>query len=235
MYRQERILVVDQLIMKYYILKNSTEKKIIGTEYPQIQTMQGNFQRDAPDSIYNVYPNKFPDFVPNLNYFVLERNAKITDIVSASMISYGFIVNNKVKNIFNNFKLPSHKFYPAIINHNGIFFDDYYWFYFVSDTIDFINFEKTIFFITDFFGEKENYCVPPISNANNLRNQLMIIANDKNLDADPIFMRNEIRQFDLFKISGFDFNTYISESLLSALVECGITGFRSITSSKLIV
>lgn len=75
--------------MALFSIRTTSEKQIIGTECPQIQTMDGTVNKNDPNSLYNVYADAFPNFIPNLNYFVLEKNAKVTDVLSAAMISYG--------------------------------------------------------------------------------------------------------------------------------------------------
>jgi hypothetical protein len=110
--------------MKFFHIKTSSERKVIGPQYPQIQTSDGTVDAKAPDSYYNVYSNVFPVFIPNLNYLVLHKQAILTDVLSAAMIRPGFIVNEKVKNILSQHKLPPHKFYPATIEHKGVFYQN---------------------------------------------------------------------------------------------------------------
>jgi hypothetical protein len=132
--------------------------EVIGPEYPQIQTADGTVHRDAPDSFYKVYANVFPDFIPNLNYLVLHKDAISTDVLSAAMISSGFIVSEKMKNILSQHKLPPHKFYPAIVEHNGTFYQNYSWFFYVCDVLDYINYQQTDFYITDLSDNKIEDC-----------------------------------------------------------------------------
>ena len=179
--------------MTLFSIKTTSEKQIIGRQYPQIQTMAGTVNKDAPDSLYNVYADAFPDFIPNLNYFVLEKNAKVTDVLSAAMISYGFIVNEKVKDILCGHHLPSCQFYPALVRHHGILLNNYYWFFYVCDVLDFIDYGKTKFFITDMVDNKIEDCIN-INSAQRLRSLKEVLPDDRNVDSDCIFFRKGINR-----------------------------------------
>jgi len=219
--------------MEYYILKKSTEKNIIGSEYPQIQTMGGTVNRDADDSLYNVYSNKFPDFIPNLNYFIVESKSILTDVLSASMISFGFIVNDKVKNIFEQHKLPPHKFYPATVQYNAKFYNNYYWFFFVSDVLNFVDYDKTSFFITDMIGEKIEDC-KETKTANSLTNLKEVLPDDRDINSDLIIFKKEIiEKYDIFKIGFGDYYTFASKKIADNLINANITGFRILSTKKI--
>ena len=67
--------------MEFFNIKPILEKKIIGLSYPQIQTSGGNVSKSEPTSLYNVFSDDMPDFVPDLNYLVLEPDALMTLLV----------------------------------------------------------------------------------------------------------------------------------------------------------
>src|SRR5215207_4672214 len=203
--------------MTLFWIRTTSEKNIIGAQYPQIQTMDGTVNKNAPDSLYNVYPDELPDFIPNLNHFVLEKSAIVTDVLSAAMISYGFIVNEKVKDILCGHRLPTYQFYPATIKHNGTFLKNYYWFFYISDVLDFIDYGKTRFFITDMVDNKIEEC-RNIGSAQRLRSLKEVLPDDRNVHSDCIFFEKALTaSFDLFKVSFGNYRTYISERLASAL------------------
>lgn len=219
--------------MQFLVLKSATEKKIIGNQYPQIQTMGGTVNRDAQDSIYNVYSNKFPDFTPNLNHFILHANARLTDALSAAMISYGFIVNEKVKAIFEQYKLPQHKFYPATVKHNEKIYNNYYWFFFISDVLDFIDYDKTSFFITDLVDNKIEDC-KSIKSSMDIKKLKDALIGKGYINAEIIYLKESISiSYDLFKITLGDYRTYISEKLNEDLINQKVTGFDIFPTPKI--
>ncbi len=91
--------------MSYFILTNSTGKDI-GKEYPQTDGMGGFYQFGDSNSISNLPNLKIPDFIPNLDYFNIHKNSKLTDFISTGLITaMGFIVSEKAKNILEQFNL----------------------------------------------------------------------------------------------------------------------------------
>ena len=118
--------------MKYYALKNSTAKEI-GKEYPQTDGMGDGYSFSAVNSISNLPHLEMPDFTPNLDYFNLDKKAKLTDFISTALINAeGFIVNDRVKNVLDNFNLAPHRFYPAKLLHNNKFYTNYFWLHFLT-------------------------------------------------------------------------------------------------------
>lgn len=221
--------------MQFLVLKSATEKKIIGNQYPQIQTMGGTVDRDAPDSIYNVSSNKFPNFTPNLNHFILHPNARLTDALSAAMISYGFIINEKVKKIFEQYKLPQHKFYPATVKHNEKIYTNYYWFFFISDVLDFIDYDRTSFFITDLMDNKIEDC-KSIKSSMDIKKLKDILIGKGYINAEIIHLKEAISiSYDLFEITLGNYRTYISEKLNGALTKQKITGFDIFPTQKIFI
>jgi hypothetical protein len=220
--------------MPFYSIKTTSERKIIGPEYPQIQTMDGNIHRDAEDSVYNVFCDTFPHFEPNLDHFVLHEKALLTDIVSAAMISCGLVVNQKVKMILEDYRLPPHKFYPAVIKHKGSFHKNYFWFYFISDIFNYIDYKETKFIITDMFDNKIEDC-NNINSASSLRSLKNDLPDDKNVDSELIRLDSKTSlPFDLFKITFGNYRTFITEKLKEAFTENSITGINIVPAQKLI-
>lgn len=210
--------------MKYYILKNSNEKKDVGSQYPQIQEIGGTMHKDAPDSIYKVPSGRFPDFIPNLNYLNLHPKAKLTDVLSAAHISNGFILSQKVKNIFDEFNLIEHRYYPAIINHNGTLYKDFFWFCPIGDLVDYIDFNRTEFYITDSFNEKFQI---NIENKEDLKQTYNDISSlNKIRTYKYYFISNHSPNKDLFFINFADSRLIISESLENKLQQEKITGIN---------
>ncbi|WP_290796210.1 hypothetical protein [Flavihumibacter sp. UBA7668] len=130
--------------MEYYVLKYSTGKEI-GKTYPQTNGMSDNYNFEISDSI-NFLPNlETPLFIPNLNYLKVDENAKITDFISTGLINAtGFIVNEKIKSLFDNYKIADHMYFPASLyyKHKHI---KAHWLHFTNDYTSLIDFNKSTF------------------------------------------------------------------------------------------
>src|SRR4051812_30041341 len=103
----------------YYSFDFSTEKKDVGSEFPQIQKMKSGYNSDGPHSVYKLGRcyEALPNFTPDLDGFILHSRAKKTDFISKSLTSRGFIISEKVKRILSQYKLPLHAFYPIKLYH----------------------------------------------------------------------------------------------------------------------
>jgi len=104
--------------MKYYTIITSTNESIIG-KYPQVKTDTKPFEWLLPPLNEKILYNSFLDFD---TYFdiILEDGANLTDIIERVAVSWGIIINDKFKNLLNQFKLPPHKFYPINVIHKNI-------------------------------------------------------------------------------------------------------------------
>jgi hypothetical protein len=146
---------------EYYIASNSTDEKIIGKKYPQCKGIPSQMELtsnwfDQPNSMTNLSNDEFPHFKPEL-IFELEEKAKLTDIISPSNISAkGFLINEKVKDIFDKFILADHRYYPATLIVNDLK-HQYYWLHFVKKDLDNINLNQSIFYKSIFGFDKGEY------------------------------------------------------------------------------
>src|SRR5690349_8230730 len=134
--------------MNYFILQPSTRKKDNFGVYPQVQRMTARYDYKSENSIYNLnrYKNSFPEFTPNLNAFLVQKNTQLTDLLSVSVISGGLLLTKKMKLVLESHNLPSHKFYEAHVDFKGKD-HQYYWLHIVCDLLDDIDYIKSNFII----------------------------------------------------------------------------------------
>lgn len=134
--------------MYWHSISISTDEKIIGT-YPQTNGMGHGYNLKGANSIWNLPNLKAPTFEPDFDCFQLDKKAKLTDVISTSLISAcGFIVNDKVKSIFDLFKLPPHIYFPVKILHKKDIITNYYWLHFTDENSINIDFKNSIFELT---------------------------------------------------------------------------------------
>lgn len=78
----------------------STKKKLLG-DYPQVAKMNSEFNF----ADYYLIPENY-----NVPYFIASKKAKLTDFIFCINVYSGssFIVNEKVKNLLDGFKLSPH-------------------------------------------------------------------------------------------------------------------------------
>jgi hypothetical protein len=90
-------------------------------DYPQHQTMsktKDGYDYNAPDSVYQLWTDRFLEIQPNFNSIVLSSKIKLTDKLSSGPIGwFVFLVSEKLLNILQRFNLPPYRIYPVPVLH----------------------------------------------------------------------------------------------------------------------
>jgi len=212
--------------MKYYGIFASTDEKIIG-KYTQTEGMGGVYDLRKPTSVWKIPTLKPIPFEPDLDYFNLEKKAKLTDVISTGLISApGFIVNDKVKSIFDQFKLPKHKYYSAKVMHKGVKYD-YFWFHIEEDIVtdNAVNFDNSKFELRDpvpFMGD-------PVGLDVHSTDELMKVWKE-NAGINVIVplnlaLKSNFENYDMLGLKTFSQRVVVNESLKTQL-ENDVTGFE---------
>ncbi len=134
---------------QYYILKPAVGTKETGMAYPAVESFE-DYDFNKANSVYKLDSDSFPDFIPDISY-KLAKGAKLCDVMEKSNISAcGLLINEKVKEVLEQFNLVPHKYFPATIEDKGII-HQYYWVHFVwEDGINHLDFRNSKFQINEF-------------------------------------------------------------------------------------
>ncbi|MFN8294871.1 MAG: hypothetical protein U0T69_01690 [Chitinophagales bacterium] len=214
--------------MKYYLITNATNKKETGLVGPQCMVFPSGYNLDwyeQPNSMTKLSNDRIPDFEPEL-IFELDKKAKLTDFISQSIISSrGLLINKKVKDILEQFRLPEHKFYPAKIFHKNEVFQ-YFWLHLIDNNYDDIDYSKSIFYEGYTAGwKKENVTLNCFEDLIELRNKDFKLIFAENL----VFKDSQkYTNFDMLLYSYLHQDIIISKEVISSFVEKKITGYRII-------
>lgn len=210
--------------MNYYILSNSTDEKVVG-DIPQVK-MAPDYDFDKHHSVRHIPRDNFPDFNPDLNFFVITPKAKLTDVITVSGLisAKGFLINEKVKNILDRHNLISHKYYQAKLYYKNQALT-YYWWHLVSDLTNCIDYNQTSFAIKRLFKiEVDNLSIP---NAEGLKKTRHEIGALKNLIPNTLVLHDAFdKNLDLFIIGGFNDEIFVSEKLKLELEQQNISGIE---------
>lgn len=127
----------------FYLLQNAITRKQVGTQF---QTkIVDSYDVNGPNSRCNLKFDEFPDFIPDLR-FELEDAAKLTDILKEdNIIAKGFLVNEKVKKIFDQCLLPEHRYYDATVMDQKGNIIPYYWIHLISNDYQMVDFQQSVF------------------------------------------------------------------------------------------
>lgn len=211
----------------YYKLRNAITRKQVGYQF-QTTGFIDAYAHYGPNSRIRLEWDKFPDFVPDLR-FELHKKSKLTDVVAASNISArGFLINEKVKEIFDECLLPEHRYYEAtLLNHDGNVLP-YYWLHLISNDYKMIDFESSIFRKTKdlikFNSIKEDP-IYPIKDLKDFKDTNSSIFENNIFIVFDVLKIHNTQKYDMLHFGDIDVNSvFISEKLATLLKKAKITG-----------
>ena len=219
--------------MKYYTISRSDNLNEIGY-YPQTELFK-SYNPRAMDSHWQVHPHEFPDFTPN---YELELNKKAlpTNYLHAYDNRFGMVIDSKFKSILKKFKLPPHRFYPIKVYHKKEKLE-YFWFhYIVKDFWEFLDKQESKAVIYD--DNKNFEAIKDLSlnlDPEEYKNlEYFELPFYQHLRWEKIVFNNDYPNYDLYKTMSFGLNTFLSDNLIKALNEAGMTGFEAIPYDKIV-
>lgn len=220
--------------MKYFKLNFSSETNIIGSSFPQICKMKKGYNFDAENSIYKLSQlsqKDFDTFLPDLEYFVVGKQTKMTDLMSCAMLSnFSMIISPKFKEVLENFKLPNSAFYEIRIEYGLSKFENYFLFHFFELETEEIVFEKSEFEIIELFSKKHIGRIVNQTKAKYLILKEELFDRYENGETYKKIIPVNIKllkkpEYDLFRLNTlFDGSIFISEQLHNELIKHNITG-----------
>lgn len=182
--------------------------------YPQTQIEVGwSALVDRPSEYYN-------KFVENGKVFI-NSQAKKTNLLDKSPLSDGLIVDEKFKDILNDFKLPTHKFYPIPTFHNGKELQ-YFWLKLIQST-RFIDMDKSLMEIY----AKSNFQVIGELKLRSIDFKQRIsksLTFEEGLKISKLVLRKDFPDYDLFTFTDLTTGEFISEKLKKKLESEEVTG-----------
>jgi hypothetical protein len=208
----------------YYRLSFSVEKDIIGTEYPQIQNTSGILFDESEHSIKKVLPYQEFSGSPVLNHFELHKSAKLTDVLSNSMLGHGLLMNNRLKTLLQDFNVQAHYYFQALVKKksNQEQYSDYGWLVFNNSLGHLLDYRKSTFSLIKLGGEvvKDKLTFEGRAEFEVLKGGLLW---NQWIKGEELILHPEFN-FDLFNIGVGSVKTYVSERLYQAILNQEITG-----------
>lgn len=218
--------------MKYYTINWDDNLKNVGY-HPQTE-LNKRVNTDFRYNHYDVEYNKFPNFIPNLE-LELHNKAKVTDYLNVFAISFGNVISKSFYDILKRLNLPSCNFYPIKVYHKGKLLE-YYWFhYIIEDFWKYLDKNKTKGIIYD---DKDEYKVVSEIDLNYSPQEISIIDENlpwhQHMKWEKIVFKPDFPKYDVYETQTLEYRTVISERLLNALQEAGMTGFTTKLYDKIV-
>lgn len=212
--------------MQYFVLSEAAGTAETGPEFPQSQSMTSGYDYDGERSIHRLAEckSKRPSFSPDLDALVLHPQAKRTDVISSAMLGgQGLLVSERLKNLLTGFLLPEHVYFPAVIVHKNERFSNFQWLHLISDYRKVVLFDQSIFKMNQVgfediikFRDFDDYqrFEKDVDKFELLRSVKIVLDS------------GALHGLDMFVLSQFDVNIYISEKLVNKLLSEKVTGIE---------
>lgn len=188
---------------------------------------QGNLKRD-----------QFSDFEPLFSDVRITSENKKVDFINymAAIQGHGFILSARVRDIFDTYRLPPHKYYPLNIVHpkRGILKSpQFYWLQVLETSyLDFVNFNDS-----KIYAVKNKYQADEESFDVHSKEQLLEYAEESltyGIWHDKVIF-NKGLNYDLFFAPSFEYDALISEELKSTLEKSEIEGYKKFMEIEIYV
>ncbi len=169
---------------------------------------------------------KFPpdDLLP-FDYFVLERGAKLTDLMSSSLDSNGFFMNGKLRTIFEKFNLGAHKFYDVKLYNKDKEIKDYYYFHSASNMREYIDYPKSLFSACRL--TRHVYDLPKYNSWEELNVINKTLPDGLDVRAKQLYLKSNFPfSLDFFKLYAFNYDFFISSDFKEIIEAEGMTGVK---------
>ncbi len=209
--------------MNFYKLDSSASPKIIG-RFPQCQGVEGVYDFGGQNSIWKILHWEPIDPEIVFPIFKLHRSAKLTDFISYSFADSKILmlISIKLRDVLLQHKLPKYQIFNVQVLHKTEFYD-YCIFYLSEFNNEFIDFERTQFYLSTALG----LWIEPL-NINSIESYENIKSSLKEktfISISKLVLKDHI-DFDFFRVYGPMFSSFVSEDLYQAIVREGIKGIE---------
>lgn len=207
------------MIKQLYKIKPSSTQKIIGPTYPQ--TEYCDLQINDGLNILSLNKGIRLDNLPEIFNVKMSKKAKLIDVISCSLGSGGdFIVSEKFVHVVDKFKCSTIQFFSMKLLFEKEVLENYYWCHFVYEQEQGINFSNSSYDENQLPAINKNKPTDfseyrKLVEAHKKYNQFRLIKT---------ILRKEFSFDDFFVLGYPNQNKYVSESLMEAIIEAGITG-----------
>lgn len=210
----------------FYTIDGGIPCKETKNRYPQVLKPIAPKGSELYKKITNLRNKSNPDAKGLIIELELDPKTNPTDFISQSWIgSIGLLVSIKTYEFLLDYNLqPEMEIYKAIIHHKGKT-HDYVWLNPILDYDICIDFEKTKFFLFDFFSDTKD--VIEIKDEKDLNMKSMQYNPMPIIVTDNLITKNkDLIQYDMFLISIGSVSIKVSEHLKNELEQCKFTALE---------
>ena len=219
---------------KFYKAEDAVATKDVGRVYHQVQDFifNENYDEHARGLINDADFSRYIDYKINFPYFVLHKDAVLSDWVSSAALRPNLIlISPKFLSLLQKYKIDDYQtFKVKIKTKDGL--QDYFLFYMYAPEreSEFVNWEETTFRIKPYFGEYETDQIIKFGDKQNYIKLRMELFNkpkqDQEVELTNLKLKSELIDKDMFRFGLINLGFFVSESLKQEIEKQGITGIR---------
>jgi hypothetical protein len=229
--------------MKYFELSRSSEPKITGIKDGTTQSyLSTQFLMINP--IIQEYvianPEKYlKGIIPKENKpmtaLPLCKGAKLTDFISVGGLLRGLVINQKVRDILEVSNLPNHRFYPVTFvyeDNKGTYLTGYYWFIYELERGENVNFQESVFEISDEDRNKQAWLKTFDIRSNEDYNKVADALGTAPLASKLVLNQSFNNDLDIWGTYRFANSKYVSERLAEKFKKGNLTNYKLVNPTK---
>lgn len=223
--------------MEYYILQEAAGTQETGNTYPQVVCR--NLKKTNPNPFLIANTVKLGEHIPeNILPFEpleLDKGARLTDIMSSPFRMNGFLISHRLKKLFQHIGVVESHYYPVkIIYNNGNDGIEYYYFHSTSCLRDYIDYNKSKFFINK-RGRGFSHYVTNIETYSDLDLIRSTLDLDTSIKPEQFYLKASFPYSQpLFRICAFNYDFFITSKLKFEIDNNKITGAHILPAKELI-
>ena len=215
--------------MSFYSIRTSNNNKIVGHYNQVINAIHHCDIWENPKFIDRIDFVKI-DFEPIVSNAILEKKAKLTDLINASCVGFGLrlLISDKLKNILYKESYNKCQFFksPVIFRNEKV--EDYRIIHPYLFNLEFIDFEKSNIFLTENVFNKIKSM--DIKNSFDFEREIIRLKKDDNYRSLYIekfnLVENIIADFFILRHVEGGIKYIVSEKLKKEIEDAGCTGIE---------
>lgn len=215
--------------MRFYIIHNSINKKILG-HYPQVKGIKQNCDIWNEPKFIEYIQFEEIDFIPITANAILSPKSKLTDLISVTGMGFTrkLLISKKLKIILEKSRETGLQFFKSDLIHKDNFIEGYWILNIYKVDMQFIDYSKSDIYKTEYTVNKtEKIFMNTYSEFLNIRNQI----NKQGYPSDILIENFNLNQnvtedfFALQNVMG-GVNYIVSEKLKKEIEDAKCTGIE---------
>jgi len=186
--------------MKYYVLRPSRNKKIIG-HYPQTKSIKQNCDIWNEPRFIEKFEFQKIGIEPITANAILHNSSKVTDLID--VVGMGFtrklLISDKLRKILVNLRKSGLQFFVSNVIYKGINLSNYWIMNLYEVNPEFIDFEKSAVFETNLFDKVKQLEIKSVNEFLEVKKEIDKKGYPNGILIDKVIIREQV-SYDFFAL-----------------------------------